>query len=496
MPAVGLVFLLRSAAGLTEEHEDRDEVHVMRMTLFRQLVQEQGWTTIETFSTHFARAGRELAEQSGNSRLVGVTVARRTFDRWMAGELKGLPQRDTRAILEHLFQQPVARLFGDVAAGGESDGAELEAADGTAAFRSLLGSGPVQGGILPPSPFLRQEGADVDRRQLLRAGSAAAALPFLPGPAGGSARHRLGRMTPDQSEALLVHLREMWHLLVQSDNLLGPLHALAGVHQNLGVLQELLEHAEPHLRGEVLVLAARYAESAAWLHEDCAADESGAAQAEYWTNQAMAWAVEADDHVMTAWTLFRRAQQATAKGHAAPSISLSRAVQRYNHVLTPQMRAAALQQEAHGYALAGEEVACHRLIDQAEAFAARPESAGDGRSGHGDFATPAYLEGQRANCWLLLGRSDRAVPILSTALAAMPQVYRRDRGLLHARLATAHARTGDAEQGVDHARQALVVARSGGSTRILHETIAAIDAMRSASDTPGVAELIRAVAQS
>jgi tetratricopeptide (TPR) repeat protein len=290
-------------------------------------------------------------------------------------------------------------------------------------------------------------------------------------------------MTSAQSEALLVHLRETWHLLVQNDNLLGPLHALAGVHQNLGVLQELLEHAEPHLRGEALVLAARYAESAAWLYED-------------WTNQAMAWAVEAGDDVMTAWTLFRRAQQATASGHAAPSISLSRAVQRYEHVLTPQMRAAALQQEAHGHALAGEEVACHRLIDQAEAFAARPESAGDGRTGHGDFATLAYLEGQRANCWLLLGRSDRAVPILSAALATMPQIYRRDRGLLHARLATAHARTGDAEQGVDHAHQALVVARSGGSTRILRETIAAIDAMRSAPDTPGVAELIRAVAQS
>lgn len=468
----------------------------MRMTLFRQIVQEKGWTTIETFNTHFARAGRELAEQSGNSRLAGVTVARRTFDRWMTGELKGLPQRDTRAILEHLFQQPVARLFGDFDAGGKTGAAVSQAATGPAASQGLLGWGPVQGGILSPSPFLRQEGADVDRRQLLQAWSAAAAPPRLPGPAVGSARPHLGRMTSAQSEALLVHLRETWHLLVQNDNLLGPLHALAGVHQNLGVLQEHLEHAEPHLRGEALVLAARYAESAAWLYEDCAADELGAARATYWTNQAMAWAVEAGDDVMTAWTLFRRAQQATASGHAAPSISLSRAVQRYEHVLTPQMRAAALQQEAHGHALAGEEVACHRLIDQAEAFAARPESAGDGRSGHGDFATLAYLEGQRANCWLLLGRPDRAVPILSAALATMPQIYRRDRGLLHARLATAHARTGDAEQGVDHAHQALVVARSGGSTRILRETIAAIDAMRSAPDTPGVAELIRAVAQS
>ncbi|MFF9076072.1 hypothetical protein ACF1A9_27850 [Streptomyces sp. NPDC014872] len=466
----------------------------MRMTQFRQLVQERGWTTIETFSTHFCKAGRSLAEQTGKPRLADVSVARRTFDRWMAGELKGLPQRDTRAILEHLFQQPVALLFATPSALSEGGAAELPAADKPDAAHAFPGSGSGHGGILTPSPFLPQEGADVDRRQLLLAGSAAA-LPLLPGHTGASARPHLDRMTPDQAEAVLMHLREMWHMLVQSDNLLGPRHALDGVHQSLGVLQDLLECAGPHLRADVLVLAARYAESAAWLHEDCATDAAGTAQAAHWTNQAMAWAVEAGDDVMTAWTLFRRAQQATASGHAAPSISLSRAVQRYDRILTPQMRAAALQQEAHGYALAGEEVACHRLIDQAEVLAARPESAGDGRSGHGDFATPAYLEGQRANCWLLLGRSDRAVPILSTALAAMPQVYRRDRGLLHARLATAHARTGDMDQGVDHARQALVVARSGGSTRTLRETIAAVDVMRSAPDTPGVAELIRAVTQ-
>lgn len=83
----------------------------MRPTLFRQMVQERRWTTSETFSTHFAKAGRELAEQTGNRRLGEISVPRRTFDRWMVGEVRSLPQRDTRRILEHLFQQPVAKLF-------------------------------------------------------------------------------------------------------------------------------------------------------------------------------------------------------------------------------------------------------------------------------------------------------------------------------------------------------------------------------------------------
>lgn len=283
-------------------------------------------------------------------------------------------------------------------------------------------------------------------------------------------------------------------MLVQSDNLLGPRYALHGVHQNLTVLQELLDSAVPPVRDEVLRLAACYAESAAWLHEDCAAGRDDVARAAYWTQQAMEWSVEVGDDTLTAWTLFRRAQQATAAGKATQSISLSRAVQRYAGVLTPQMRAAALQQEAHGYALAGDEITCHRLIDQAISFAASPESAGDGRSGHGDFATPAYLEGQRANCWLLLGRPDRAVPLLAASLSELPEIYRRDRGLIHARLATSYARTGEIDHAVEQAQLALAIARGAGSARTLHETITAVDAMGPANDNPRVAELAEAVA--
>ncbi|MFZ3491898.1 hypothetical protein ACODT5_01410 [Streptomyces sp. 5.8] len=87
------------------------EVHTVRMTLFRQLLQERHWTTVETFGTHFARTARELAEQTGERHLGDISVSRRTFDRWMAGELATMPQRDTRRILERLLGQPVALLF-------------------------------------------------------------------------------------------------------------------------------------------------------------------------------------------------------------------------------------------------------------------------------------------------------------------------------------------------------------------------------------------------
>jgi tetratricopeptide (TPR) repeat protein len=95
------------------------------MTLFRQLVQENAWTTVQTFGTQFTKAARELAAETGERRLADITIARRTFDRWMAGDLKSMPQKDTRRILEHLFHHPVTRLFDAI--GGADQGASTAA---------------------------------------------------------------------------------------------------------------------------------------------------------------------------------------------------------------------------------------------------------------------------------------------------------------------------------------------------------------------------------
>ncbi|NUQ95079.1 MAG: hypothetical protein HOY79_00465 [Streptomyces sp.] len=41
-----------------------------------------------------------------------MSIARRTFDRWMVGELEGLPHRDTQAAAEYLLGFPFDALFG------------------------------------------------------------------------------------------------------------------------------------------------------------------------------------------------------------------------------------------------------------------------------------------------------------------------------------------------------------------------------------------------
>ncbi|MGW6145557.1 hypothetical protein [Streptomyces sp. NPDC055140] len=90
----------------------RRAVRVLRPTLFRVLILERGWENWSVFACHLEQAARDLAVKSDSPRLLGVSVARRTFDRWMIGESKGMPQADTRVALEYLLGFPCVALFG------------------------------------------------------------------------------------------------------------------------------------------------------------------------------------------------------------------------------------------------------------------------------------------------------------------------------------------------------------------------------------------------
>lgn len=263
-------------------------------------------------------------------------------------------------------------------------------------------------------------------------------------------------------EALVEHLREQWHLLVKTDNLLGPRYALSGVLGQLDTINELLTSAGTAGRPQVVRLAAQYAESASWLYED----SGGTAEARHWSGRALEWAIEANDPLMTSWVLFRRSQQAVPSGNAAQVLGLAGAARRAAPELLPPMRAALDQQEAHGLALDGNETAAHRKLDDAHAWAA-VDAAGDARTGHGSFCTASYIEVQRAGCWLTLGQPARAIQLYEATLPGLPDVYRRDRGVALGRLASAYAASGEPEAAARTATEALDIGQEVGSARTL-----------------------------
>jgi hypothetical protein len=182
----------------------------------------------------------------------------------------------------------------------------------------------------------------------------------------------------------------------------------------------------------------------------------------------MTWSHEADDRNMIAWTLFRRSQHAAAVRDAQGTLGLVNAAKREMIGGATPMRAAMLQQRAHGHALAGDENLTHRTLDAAHECAAS-ETSGDARQGHGAFCTPPYLELKRAQYFVLLGKPARAVDLFESVLPDLPPIYRRDRGVAFSRLAQAHIAMNHPDQAAALGRKALAIARSVGSIRTTHE---------------------------
>ena len=275
---------------------------------------------------------------------------------------------------------------------------------------------------------------------------------------------RLAVTSPAHLREIVAHLREQWHALVKTDNLLGPRFALAGVLNQITVVEALRSVLRDEQRLEVVRLGARYAESAAWLYEDA----GNMGQARYWTSRAMEWAYEGDDERMLAWTIFRRSQQAAATPDAAQVVGLAQAARRNEEQLATPTRAAIRVQEAYGHALDGDEQASQRLLDEAHTWAAS-DTVGDAHEGHGSYCTPSYIEIQRASCWLTTGKPKKAIALYEEGLRTLPAVYQRNRAAALSRLAVAYVADGQLEQAASTAHAALPVARTAGSRRIVEE---------------------------
>lgn len=369
---------------------------------------------------------------------------------------------------------------------------------------SGFGSSELAGDILVFVRVQLDDGGEavvpIDRRTLLQRGVAAATgiaadsvmqTPALPAPESQATESQLLTLSPAQQREVLTHLREQWHLLVKTDNMLGPRFALGAVREQIRIIEALLRAARDQVRREALQLGAQYAESLAWLHEDA----GDLVQARYWTGRAMEWAHQADDHLMLAWTLFRRSQQASAEHDAAEVIGLAQAAGREAQRLPTPMQAAILVQEAHGHALDGAEIACHELLDRAHDRATSVRDDGDARSGHGSFCTPAYVEMQRGRCWLCLQEPARATATYKAALPELPTVYHRDRGMALSGLAATYAATNEPEQAATTASQALTIARASGSTRIVDMVLSIRQTLRPHRKLASVAAFLDSVTE-
>lgn len=275
---------------------------------------------------------------------------------------------------------------------------------------------------------------------------------------------RLPGYSTTQVEEIFEHLREQWHWLVRTDNLLGPRFALDGVLNQLRVIEALLSMDLKSLRNRVVRLGSQYAESAAWLYED----SGEPLHARYWTSRSLEWAYEADDLKMQSWTLFRRSQLASQIDDVVQAIKLAQVARRDENRLPSPMRAAIRVQEARGHAMNGEERAAQRLLEEAHAWAT-VDTVGDAREGHGSFCTASYIEVNRAAALVNLGQAKRAISVYEQALPGLPAVYQRDRAAALSGMAVAYAAADQPAQAAGLAIKSLRAAQATGSARITEE---------------------------
>jgi tetratricopeptide (TPR) repeat protein len=428
----------RDAAGLKQQ-ELAPKIHYGRSTI----------ANVETGRQTCSRTFWERCDQALNAH--GVLL-------WAYEELKSLTREQQATIARRMEEERAAKLRR----------LTVSAAPG-----SRL---PPESGADTVTASIRLDGREVvvslDRRVLLQAGVGTLLEAFALGQVetarsvieAPSPVERLAVTSPAHVDEILIHLREQWHALVKTDNLLGPRFALAGVLTQVAVLEALQSALRDAPRLESVRLAAQYAESAAWLYED----SGSLAPARYWTSRAMEWAYEAGDQSMLAWTVFRRSQQAATAHDAAQVIGLAQAARRDEERLETPMRAAIRVQEAYGHAMDGDETRSQRLLDEAHTWAAN-DTVGDARGGHGSYCTPSHIEIQRASCWLATGQPKKAIALYEKGLRSLPAVYQRNRAAALSRLAAAHVAAGQPEQAASTAHAALPVARSTGARRILGE---------------------------
>jgi transcriptional regulator with XRE-family HTH domain len=308
------------------------------------------------------------------------------------------------------------------------------------------------------------------RRQLLQGAAAIGGAALLPSPEPWE-RVALALQTPSSAspafpgidlDETIGYLHRAFTEFSTADWLLGPKLVLGTVPDHLSLITQLLSVADGEKRTPLLNLGARYGEFASWLYQDRGRPDDAA----YWADRSIEWAQQADDSRMVAYVLTRKSNQASARGDAATAIGLAQAAQRQPE-LPHRTLAVAMQQEAYGHALAGDEMASHALLDKALVHAAASDPNGD--EGPGRYCIPSYVEIQRATCWLRLGNPRRAVDLFETELRRLPRVHRRDRGVYLARLALAHAMDQQPECAAALGGEALDTAKATGSGRIIEE---------------------------
>ncbi|MGW3786416.1 helix-turn-helix domain-containing protein [Micromonospora chokoriensis] len=193
------------------------------------------------------------------------------------------------------------------------------------------------------------------------------------------------------------------------------------------------ERASGFDREQTFFLAARFAEYAGWMAQENGDDSTST----WWTKLAVDLAEAGDDSDMTAYALVRAAEIALYRHDAVGVLASGHAA--LAQAAGTRVRAFAWQRIAQGHALAGDETACLRALDQAEELVDAMSGDSVGGLPLGSSSVRSPLPFVRGWCLLDLGKPAKAAEALIPEFEAVPLEAFRVRARYGARLALALA---------------------------------------------------------
>jgi transcriptional regulator with XRE-family HTH domain len=267
---------------------------------------------------------------------------------------------------------------------------------------------------------------------------------------------------PDAVHRLLVVRR----LVNESDYWLGPRSLAPAVEELYRLVDRMRRAAHGGLRRRLLDVTALYAEFYGWLCQELG-DLRGAGE---WTQRALQQAQAAEDRELVAYSYIRLAQLAQADKDDDGTIGLARAALR-EEGLSPRVQAMALQQEAHGHAMAGNAEACLRKLEEAYALNIPDTPQFSDAYLVGYYFDGNHLAIQHAACLLELGRAREAIARYEEHTDSRGLVCRWEQAVHAAKLARAYALTGDVDRAATLGGRALELGRGTGSTLVREELL-------------------------
>ncbi|MFF0488041.1 helix-turn-helix domain-containing protein [Nocardia sp. NPDC004068] len=248
-----------------------------------------------------------------------------------------------------------------------------------------------------------------------------------------------------------------------TDMMKGPHLLIPVVEQQMIFIDQVMIGSRGRTRERLLYVSARYAEFMGWLQQD-AGDLSSAMS---WSNAALELAEGRGDVHLLSYLRMRKSNIASDARKPEVATVFARAALTNSSSLPPRLRAVALRQLAHGYALTGDRDACARSLDQAHAFAAAP---GDRLPvDMAAYCTTGYIAMEAAHCWVELGRPAAALEVLRAGLSDWKPGNRRDLGVGLARLAVTHASLAQADEALEVAGHSLTILADTRSNRIARQ---------------------------